>query len=186
MSTDRIHTQTSGVPSFTPPAEGVLAYDPATGVLYINRDGTLSGWGVGIGVPTTTTFTNDEAFTITAGEGVVIASTGANRVEVAEKTDSKRLIGIAAEDVLAGASGEFYTLQGMRVTVQLNTGLTPASGDLVVIDAGGVFDPTATTAPGEFVKGGVLLTDVSAYIGGIPANSLADGIFLSDRPYEVA
>jgi hypothetical protein len=187
MSTDRIHTRTSGVPAIDSPI-GTLAHDPATKKLYIkSTTGTgIGAWGPGIGAESTVQLINDEAFSITVGQGVVIAGTGTNRVEVATEADSKRLIAIAMETVTAGSSGSFTTLLGTIVTIQLVTGLTLTEGDLAVINTGGNFTNVATTTTGEFVKGGVLLTDVSAYIGGTPANSFADGVFVSDRPSENA
>jgi hypothetical protein len=175
MSTDRIHTQTSGVPSFTPPAQGVLAYDPATGVLYINRDGTLGGWGTGIGAgaSATTSFTNGEAFTITKGQGVYIS--GTNTVKVVDNTSeaASRLIAIAAEDVLTASSGAFFTLFGTVIqTVQLITGLgAVAAGDTLYVDTAGDFTTVAPTGAGLYLKVGLIVVDGTAYVGTVKADS---------------
>ena len=43
MSADRIHGRTTGLPTDAVPP-GVMRFDPATGIVYINRDGTTTGW----------------------------------------------------------------------------------------------------------------------------------------------
>jgi hypothetical protein len=152
-----------------------LAFDPTTGILYLNTDGTLPGWGTGVGggASSTTTFTNGEAFTICIGQGVYIS--GTNTVKVVNNTSeaTSRLIAIAAEDVLPGNPGAFFTLFGTVITtVQLVTGLgAPGAGDSLYVDAAGDFTTTAPTSPGLYLKVGLIVIDGTPYVGTVKADS---------------